>query len=157
MVRPERSAGVQSHQPDARPASSRTNRLAQHRLGVLAQERRAAADLPAGLVAEPLAGWVQKRTAEFRMLDLGEGLAGQPMLVERVLVRLAQWRPEEAGVLRLAPRHVLVGPGAHKTLHDIEHVGARLVAACRAGYLTRLQIGLGRRRLQIGLRAIFAQ
>src|SRR5205085_2598609 len=124
-------------------------RFAEHRLGVLAEQWRAAADLPARLVAEPFAGRVGERTPEFRMLDLGKGLAYPPVLVERVLVRLAQWRPQQPGILRLAPRHVLVGPGADKALHDIEHVRAGLVASGGAGHLARPQIHLGRRRLQI--------
>src|SRR5205814_4018270 len=68
-------------------------RFTEHRLGVLAQEWRPAADLPARLVAEPFAGWVGERTPELRMLDLGKGFAYPPVLVERVLVRLAQRRP----------------------------------------------------------------
>ena len=79
------------------------------------------------------------------------------MLVERVLVRLAQRRPEEPGILRLAPRHVLVGPGADEALHDVEHMRPRLVAAGGAGHLTRPQIGIRRGRLQIGLGAVFRQ
>src|SRR4051812_27496839 len=104
-------------------------RFAEHRLGVLAQERRPAADLPAGLAAEPFAGRVGERTPELRMLDLGKGLAYPPVLVERVLMRLAQRRPQQPGILRLAPRHILVGPGADKALHDVEHVRAGLVAS----------------------------
>jgi hypothetical protein len=102
----------------ARPSGS----FAEHRLGVLAEQRRAAADLPAGLVAEPLAGRVEERAAELGMFDLGKGLAREPVLVQRVLMRLAQRRPEEPRILRLAPRHVVVGPGTDKALHDIEHV-----------------------------------
>src|SRR5205823_11050894 len=68
------------------------SRFAEHRLGVLAQERRPAADLPARLVAEPFAGRVGERTPELGMIDLGKGLADPPMLVERVLVWLAQRR-----------------------------------------------------------------
>ena len=41
-------------------------RLAEHRLGVLAEQRRAAADLPARLVAEPFAGRVAEAAAELR-------------------------------------------------------------------------------------------
>src|SRR5205807_545575 len=68
-------------------------RLAEHRLGVLAQQRRAAADLPARSGGEPFAGRVAEAPPQFGVLEIGEGVAGQPMLVERVLVRLAQWRP----------------------------------------------------------------
>src|SRR5258707_1332715 len=85
-------------------------------------ESRTPADLPARLAAEPFAGRVAKAAAVFGVLDIGKGLAYQPMLVERVLVRFAQRRPEEAGILRLAPRHVGVGPGADKALHDVEHM-----------------------------------
>ena len=131
--------------------------FAEHRRGIFAEQWRAAADLPAGLVAEPFAGRIAEAAAQLRVLDIGEGVAGEPMLVERILVRLAQWRPEEARILRLAPRHVLIGPGAHKTLHDVEHMRPRLITAGGAGHLTRAQIGIRRRRLQIGLGAVFRQ
>ena len=48
---------------------------AEHRLGVLAQQRRAPADLPARLGAEPLAGRIAEGAAELRVLDVGEALA----------------------------------------------------------------------------------
>ena len=132
-------------------------RRAEHRLGILAQVRRAAADLPARLGGEPFASRVAEAPAKLGVLDIGESLAREPMFVERILVRLAQWRPQEAGILRLAPRHVLVGPGADKALHHVEHVRPRLVAAGRARHLARPQIGIGRRRLQIGRGAVFRQ
>ena len=132
-------------------------RRAEHRLGILAQVRRAAADLPARLGGEPFASRVAEAPAKLGVLDIGESLAREPMFVERILVRLAQWRPQEAGILRLAPRHVLVGPGADKALHHVEHVRPRLVDAGRARHLARPQIGIGRRRLQIGRGAVFRQ
>src|SRR6059058_3036696 len=100
-------------------------RLSKHRLGVLAEQRRAAADLPARPRGKPFAGRITKRAPELRMLDIGKGLAGEPMLVERVFVRLAQRRPEEPRILRLAPWHVRVGPGTDEALHDVEHVRPR--------------------------------
>src|SRR5579872_5635269 len=81
--------------------------LAEHGLRVLTQKWRAAADLPARLAAKPFRGRVGERTPELGMLDFGKGLARPPMLVERVFVRLAQRRPEQPGILRLKPRHVL--------------------------------------------------
>ena len=41
------------------------------------------------------------------MFDLGEGLACPPVLVERVFVRLAQRRPQEARLLRLETNRTL--------------------------------------------------
>ena len=111
------------------------HRFAQHRCRVLAQQRRAPAHLPARLVAEPLAGRIAEAAAMLRMIHVGEALALQPVLVERVLVRLAQRRPQQAGILRLAPRHVGIGPGADEALHHVQHVRARLVAGLRAGHL----------------------
>ena len=93
----------------------------------------------------------------FRMKHVGEALAFQPVLVQRVLMRLAQRRPQQAGILRLAPRHVGIGPGADEALHHVQHMRARLVAGLRAGHLTRLQVGIRRRRLQIRLHAVFRQ
>src|SRR5262245_33435692 len=85
--------------------------LAQDCCCIFAEQRRAPADLPARLVAEPLAGRITERAPLLKMLDIGEGLADQPMLVKRILVRLAQRRPQKSRILRLSPRHVLVGPG----------------------------------------------
>ena len=150
------SRGFSTRRGRAGTLGRRTASL-EHRLGVLAEQRRAAADLPARLGGEPFAGRVAEAAAKLRVLDIGEGLAGQPMLVERILVRLAQRRPEEARILRLAPRHVLVGPGADEALHDVEHMRPPFVTAGRAGHLTRPQIGIRRRRLQIGLGAVFRQ
>ena len=92
-----------------------------------------------------------------RVRHLGKRVARQPVLVERVLVRLAQRRPQQARFLRLQPRHVLVGPGPDKALHDVEHMRPALVAAGGARHLPRPQIGFGRRRLEIGLRVVFAE
>src|SRR5207302_1565837 len=78
-------------------------RRAEHRVGILAQQRRATADLPACFVAEPFAGWVGKRATKLGMLDLGEGFARLPVLVERILMRLAQRCPQQPGVLCLKP------------------------------------------------------
>src|ERR1700732_3513145 len=87
------------------------DRLAEHGRGVLAEQWRAAADLPARLGGEPFTGWIAEAAAELGMLGIGEGLAGEPMVGERILVRLAQRRPEEACILRLAPTPVPIGPG----------------------------------------------
>ncbi len=51
------------------------------------------------------------------MLDVRAALARDPVRIHRVLVRLPERRPEHAGLLRLAPRHVRVGERAHEALH----------------------------------------
>ena len=90
-----------------------------------------------------------------RMIHLGEGFALDPVLVERVFMRLADRRPQQPGLLRLQPWHVLVGPGAGEALHDIDHMRPRLVAGGRSGHRARLQVGIRRRRLQVRLHAVF--
>src|SRR5438094_395566 len=65
--------------------------------------------------------------------------AREPVRIHRVLVRLPQRRPEHAGLLGLAPWHVLVGERAHEALHGLHGVvtlrrarpGARNEASAR--------------------------
>ena len=92
-----------------------------------------------------------------RMMHIGETAARQPMLVQRVFMRLADRRPQQAGILRLPPRHVLIGPGPHETLHHVQHMRPRLVRRGRARHRARLQIDIRTGRLQIRLHAVFAQ
>ena len=102
--------------------------------GVLVQQRRAAADRPRRARREPLARGVAERAAELGMLDVGAAPAREPVRVHRVLVRLAQRRPEHPRFLRLAPRHVLVGERAHEALHGLHAVVALGRARPGAGH-----------------------
>ena len=104
-------------------------RFAQHRFGVLAQQRRAPADLPAGLGGQPFAGRVAERCGHARDVARRRRILRlQPVLVERVLMRLANRRPQQAGILRLRHGMSCVGPGADEALHDIQHMRPRFVA-----------------------------
>jgi hypothetical protein len=91
------------------------------------------------------------------MPHIGERFSFQPVLIARIFMRLADRRPQQAGLLRLQPRHVLVGPGAGEPLHDVEHMRLRLVADGRARHRPRLQIRIRRRRLQVRLHIVFRQ
>src|SRR6266850_1070716 len=79
-----------------------------------ALRRRAPADGPGRARRQPLARRVAERPAELRVLHVRTAPAREPVRVHRVLVRLPQGRPEHAGLLGLAPRHVLVGERAHE-------------------------------------------
>ena len=62
-----------------------------------------------------------------RVFDLGEGAAGLPMHIRHILLRLAQWRPEQPGILRLAPWHAVIAMGPDEALHDLQHMRLALV------------------------------
>ena len=72
-------------------------------------------------------------------------------------MRLADRRPEQAGVLRLPPGHVGIGPGADEALDDVQHVRTGFIAGGRARHVAGLQIGIRGRRLQVGLGVVFGQ
>ena len=135
-------------------AGAARGRLRQDRLRVFAHARRTPADLPARLGAEPLAGRVGERASELRVLDLRERAAKLPMLVERVLVRLAERGPEKARLLRLVPRHVVIAIRADEALDDLQDVRLPLVGRRRAGHVARLEVAVGCRLLQIGRHAV---
>ena len=72
-------------------------------------------------------------------------------------MRLADRRPQQAGFLRLQPRHVLIRPGAGETLHHVDHVRSGFVAGGGPRHCAGLQVGIRRRRLQVGLHAVLGQ
>ena len=96
----------------------------QHGLRVLVQQRGAPADRPRRARRDPFARGIAERAAELRMLDVSTALPCEPVRIHRVFVGLAQRRPEHAGLLGLAPGHVVVGERAHEALHGLHRVVA---------------------------------
>src|SRR6266700_1764649 len=92
-------------------------------LGILVQQRCPPTDRPGGGGAEPFARGVAEGAAQFGVFDIRTTAAGEPMRIEGVFVRLAQWRPEHAGLLGFAPGHVLIGEGPHEALHGLHGWG----------------------------------
>ena len=135
----------------------RACRFRQDRLGILPQQRCAPADLPAGPRGQPLAGGITERPPVFRMIHIGKGPPGQPVRIQRVFVRLADRGPQQAGLLRLQPGHVLVGPGAHKPLHHIQHMRPSLVGRCRSRDGSGFQVHVGAGRLQVRFHPVLGQ
>ena len=60
-----------------------------HRRRIFIQQRRAAAYRPVVRGADPFAGGVAKRFAQFRMFDIGHAFALEPVRIDGILVRLA--------------------------------------------------------------------
>ncbi len=98
-----------------------------HARRVFVQQRSAAPRYPAGRGGDPFARRIAERLIVFRMLDIADAPARDPVRVEGVLVRLAQRRPEHAEFLRLPPRHVLVGEVPHEPLHGFHALVALLL------------------------------
>ena len=103
-----------------------------HGRRILVQERRAPAHGPGRARREPLARGVAERATELGVLDVGAAPAREPVWIHRVLVRLAQGRPQHAGLLGFAPRHVVVGERPHEALDGLHGVVALLRARSRA-------------------------
>ena len=110
------------HREVARP-------LEGHGRGVLVQQRRAPPDRPGRARRDPLARGVAERAADFRVLDVGATAARDPVRILGVFVGLPERRPQHAGFLCFAPRHVLVGESPHETLDGLH----RVVAFARDG------------------------
>ena len=107
-----------------------TLRRGGHGLGILIEQRRAPADRPGGGSAEPFARGVAEGASQFGVFDVRTAVAGQPVRIEGILVRLAQRRPEHAGLLGLPPGYVLVREGPHEALHGFHRVGALARLGC---------------------------
>src|ERR1700722_16066975 len=75
--------------------------LREDRFGVLTPPRRPPANLPTGFRREPLAGRITERSSVLGMMHIGETAARQPMLVERVFMRLADRGPGQGCLLRV--------------------------------------------------------
>ena len=58
------------------------------------------------------------------MFDIRTTVAGEPMRIEGILVRLTQRRPEHARLLGFTPGYVLIRKGPHEALHGLHWVGA---------------------------------
>ena len=80
-----------------------------------------------------------------RVRDAGEAAALPPVRVFGVFVRLAQRRPELAGLLRFAPRNVGEAKLAHQALHDFAEMrrGFAARAAARAALFGRAVVQIG--------------
>ena len=100
--------------------------------GVLVEAWRAPPRRPAGGRADPLRRRIAERLAELGMLDIGDAAALDPVGVERVLVRLAQRRPQHSRLLCLAPGDVLVGERAHEARHGLHRLVAARLVGCGA-------------------------
>jgi len=95
---------------------------------MLAESGRPTSHLPTRRGGQPFAGAIAKRAPEFGMIDVGEAVAAQPVLVERALVRLAQRRPEQTRLLRVSPRHRVVAEGPNEAPDHLEDMSLAFVA-----------------------------
>ena len=88
------------------------------------------------------------------MGHVGKGATAEPVFVGGVFMRLADGRPQQAGVLRLAPRRAVIGVRSHETLDHLQLVGCTFVHGPGTRNRAGFQVGGFGRCLQVGRHAV---